>query len=114
MGIELSNIRKFKVRKRVVMCYPGVDNDFIEDRLQVAHEFEGIALLIGMEYLKSEILLKKYRELLVRAREIGKNVCVNGILLGLSENEKWCSRAIGVNKRVHMLYESMNCTYLDV
>ena len=37
---------------------------------------------------RSEVLLKKYRELLVRAKEIGKKVCVSGILLRLGENEE--------------------------
>ena len=31
LGIEVLNIRKFRIRKRVVMCYPRVDTDFIED-----------------------------------------------------------------------------------
>ena len=32
----------------------------------------------------------------------------------LGENEEWRSRAIGVNEKVHLLCEYMNCTYLDV
>ena len=36
------------------------------------------------------------------------------ILPTLGENEERWSRAIDVNKRVHLLCESMNCTYLDV
>ena len=63
---------------------------------------------------RSEVLLKIYRELLVRAKEIGKKVCVNGILSKLGENEEWWSRAIGINERVQLLYESMNCSYIDV
>ena len=55
--------------------------------------------------------MKKYRELLVRAVKIGKKDCVNGILPRLSENEEWWS---GATERMHMLCESMNCTYLDV
>ena len=39
---------------------------------------------------------------------------MSGILPRLGENEEWWSRAIGVNERVHMLCESMNCTYLDI
>ena len=31
LGIEFSNIRKYRARKRIVMCYPGVDTDFIKD-----------------------------------------------------------------------------------
>ena len=45
---------------------------------------------------------------------MGESVCMGGILPRLSENEEWCSRVLGVNERVHMLCESMNCTYLDV
>ena len=33
----------------------------------------------------SEILLVKYKELLVKAREMGKKVCVSGILARLGE-----------------------------
>ena len=39
---------------------------------------------------------------------------MSGILSRLGENEKWWSRAIVVNKRVHILCENMNCIYLDV
>ena len=46
---------------------------------------------------RSEILSKKYRELLVRAKEIGKKVIVSETLPRLNENEEWWSRAIGVN-----------------
>ena len=45
---------------------------------------------------RTEILLKKYRELLVRAKEVGKKVCVSGILPRLGENEEWWSRAKGI------------------
>ena len=46
--------------------------------------------------------------------EIGKKVCVSEILPRPGENEEWRSRATGVNERVNRLYESMNCTYLDI
>ena len=39
---------------------------------------------------------------------------MRGILPRLGENEEWWLRALRVNERVHMLCESMNCTYLDV
>ena len=39
---------------------------------------------------------------------------MSGILPRLDENEEWWSKALGVNERVHMSCESMNCTYLDV
>ena len=39
---------------------------------------------------------------------------MSGILPRLGEKEEWWSRAIGVNETVHMLCESMNCTYLGV
>ena len=32
----------------------------------------------------------------------------------LGENEEWWSGALGVNEMVHMLCESMHCSYLDV
>ena len=41
LGIDLSNIRKFKTRKSVVMCYPEADIDFIEDGLEVAYGSRG-------------------------------------------------------------------------
>ena len=47
-------------------------------------------------------------------KEIEKKVCVSENLPSLGEKEEWWSRAIGVNERVHMLCESMNCAYLDV
>ena len=56
---------------------------------------------------KSEILLNKFKELLVRGKEMGKKV-------RLGENEKWYLRALGVNARIQMLCESMNCSYSDV
>ena len=39
---------------------------------------------------------------------------MSGILPRLGEKEECWSRAIGVNETVHMLCESMNCTYVDV
>ena len=42
LGIEFSNIRK-----KVVMCYPGVDIDFIKDRLEVAHRSRGVIIYVG-------------------------------------------------------------------
>ena len=59
---------------------------------------------------RSEILLKKYMEPLVRAKELEKGL----LLPRVGENEEWWSRALGVYERVPMLYESMNFTYLDV
>ena len=58
------------------MCYPGVDIDFIKDRLEVAHRSKGIIIHVGGNSIrnkdgtfeKSEILFKKYRGLLVRAK----------------------------------------------
>ena len=98
------------------MCYPGTDIDFIKGRLEVANGSMGVILHVGGNSIRNrdgtfertEGLLKKYRELLVRAKEIRKNVCVSGILPRLGENEKWGSRAEGVNERVDMLGESMN------
>ena len=55
-----------------------------------------------------------FRELSFRAREMGKQVCVSGILSRLGENEKWWLRALNVNERIKVLCQSMNCSYLDV
>ena len=44
LGIELSNIIKFRGRKRAVMCYPGADIDFIKDRLEVAKGSRGVII----------------------------------------------------------------------
>ena len=38
LGIELSNIGKVRARRRLVMCYPGANIDFIKDRLEAANE----------------------------------------------------------------------------
>ena len=78
LGIELSNIRKFGARKRVVMCYLGADNDFIKNRLEVTYGSRGVIIHVGGNSIRnrvgtferSEILLKKYREILARAKEI--------------------------------------------
>ena len=61
---------------------------------------------------RSEISLKKYKELLVRAREMGRKVCVSGILPRVGENEEWWSSALGVNERMKALCQNMNCCYL--
>ena len=83
------------------MCYPGADIDFIKDSLEVVRRSRGVIIHVGknryITFEKSEILLKKYRELLVRAKEIGKKVCVSGILSRLCENEEWWLKALGVN-----------------
>ena len=70
--------------------------DFIKDRLEVVHGSRDVIIHVegnnirnkdGM-FERSEILFRKYKELLVRAREMGKKICVNGILPKLGENEK--------------------------
>ena len=38
---------------------------------------------------RSKILLKKFRDFLVRAKEMGRKVCVSGILPRLDENDEW-------------------------
>ena len=35
LGIEFSNIRRVRARKRVVICCPGEDINFIKDRRSV-------------------------------------------------------------------------------
>ena len=70
MGIELSNTRKFRTRKRIVMCYPAADISFIKDRLEVVHESREVIKYVGGNNIinrdgtveRSEILLKKYRK----------------------------------------------------
>ena len=47
LGIELSNIRKVRARKNVVMCYPGADFDFITDKLEVANGSRGVIIHVG-------------------------------------------------------------------
>ena len=47
LGIGLSNIGKVRARKRLVMCYPRTDIDFIKNRLKVANGFKGVILYIG-------------------------------------------------------------------
>ena len=37
MGIELSHIRKVRVRKRLALYYPGAGIVVIKDRFEVAH-----------------------------------------------------------------------------
>ena len=44
----------------------------------------------------------------------GKYCLYEGILPRLGKNEEWWSKALGVNERMQMLCESMNCSYLDV
>ena len=64
------------------MCYPGAVIDFIKDRLEVAHESRDVIIHVGGNKISNmdgtferlEILLKKYRELLVIATDIGKTV----------------------------------------
>ena len=81
--------------------------------LEIAHGPRGVFIhVIGNiirnrdgTFERSEILVKKYRELLVRAKKIGKKFCVSGILLRLGENVEWWSRTLGVNERAHMLCE---------
>ena len=57
------------------MYYPGAGIDFIKDRLEVANGSRGVIFHVGGNIIRSrdgtfertEILLRKYRELLVRA-----------------------------------------------
>ena len=59
------------------MCYPEAGIDFINERLEVANRSKGVILHVGGNSIRSrdgtfegtEILLKKYRELLVRIRK---------------------------------------------
>ena len=94
MGIELLSIRKFRIRKR----------------LDVVHGFRGVIYIyIGGNSIRngdgtferSNVLLKKYKEFLIRVKEIENKVCVSRILPRLGENEEWWLRALGVNERVH-------------
>ena len=56
-----------------------MDIDFIKDRLEVAHGSRGVIIHVGENSIRnrdgierSKILLKKYRELLIRAKEMEK------------------------------------------
>ena len=53
LGIELSNIRKFRTRKRVLMCFPGADIYFIKDRLEVAHGSKGVLINGGRNRIRN-------------------------------------------------------------
>ena len=86
--MEILSRRKLRTRKRVVMCYPGADIVFIKDRLDIVHGSRDVIIHVGRNSIRnkdgtferSEILLEKYKELLVKARKMGKKVCVSGIL----------------------------------
>ena len=104
------------------MCYPGVSIDFIKNRLVVVHGSRDVIIHLeennirnkdGM-FERSGILLKKYNKLLVRVREMGKKICVSGVLPKLDENEAWWSRALGINERIKVLCPNMNCCYLNL
>ena len=92
------------------MFYPGAGINFIKDRLDL-HKARNVIVHVGGNSIRnkdgtferSEILLKKYKELLVRAREMGKKLWVASILTRLGENEEWWSRALGVNERMKAL-----------
>ena len=45
LATGLSNIGKVRARKRLVICYQGVGNNFIKDRLEVANESRGVILM---------------------------------------------------------------------
>ena len=53
LGIDLSNIRKVRARKRVVMCYPGVVIYFIKDRLEVAQGSRGVIIRVGGNIIRN-------------------------------------------------------------
>ena len=77
-----------------MFCKNRADVDFIKDGLELTNSSKGVILHVGGNSIRnrdgtferSEILLKKYRELLVSAKETGK-ACVSGILPRLSK--KW-------------------------
>ena len=62
------------------MCYPGADIDFIKVRLEVANGSRADIPHVGWDsdrnrdgtFEMTNVLLKKYRELLVRTKKIGK------------------------------------------
>ena len=58
-----------------------------------------IILGISMEHLKGQ---KYYLRSITnfKVREMGKKVCVNGILPRLGENEEWWWRALGKNESI--------------
>ena len=67
-----------------MICCPGADIDFSKFRIQVAHGSGGVIIHVGGDSIinrdetfeRSEIILKKYRKLVVRTKEIRKRgVC---------------------------------------
>ena len=77
LGIEVWNIGKIRTGKRLVMCYPGADIDFIKGRLERANGSRGVILHVGGNSIRNrdgtfertEVLLKRYRELLVKPKK---------------------------------------------
>ena len=60
--------------------------DIVAMDLYMVHGSRDVIIHVGENrnkyemFEKSEILLRKYKDLLVRVREMGKKVCINGIL----------------------------------
>ena len=71
------------------------------------HGFKGVIIRVGGKSIRngvrmfgrSEELLKKFKKLLVRVREMRRKVCMGGISTGLDENVEWWW-ALDVNERV--------------
>ena len=60
LGIEPSNIRKLRTRKRVVMCYPGAAIDFIQDKLEIVHGSRGVIIHVG-DKIATEIWMERLK-----------------------------------------------------
>ena len=86
--MELSRRIELRTRNKVVMCYPGAGIHFIKNILDIVHGSRDAIINVGGNSIRnkdgtferSKILLKKCKELLVRSKEIGKKICVTGIL----------------------------------
>ena len=61
-----------------------------------------------------DVSLKNFKELVVSLREIVKKVCISGILPTLGKNEWWGSNVLGRNERMQMVFQNMDCSYLDI
>lgn len=94
-------------KRRMRVCLPGAGvQDILDryDRLVVGSGEASVVILhVGVNDVKkerSESLMKKYKDLLARVRESGRNAIVSGVLPRMNVSKEWSSRAIGLNERV--------------
>ena len=76
------SMRNIRIRKRVLLCCPGSDTDYIKDSFDVVNVSRGIIIHVkgnssrnrDGSFERSKVLIKKFKELLVTAKKIGKKV----------------------------------------